>query len=155
MVEDVRADRRVLLHGLELLGREPPRFQQDRVVDPDFADVVQRACPIDVLQELLVDLLGVGAAATEFFGDDLGVGAHPDEMLARLRVAQLGHFGQGRDRHVVDVRHELGAGRVRFAAASSRQAVTAGQGDRLQGAAKAEMEPDPGAHSCGSNGFTT
>ena len=118
-------------------------LQQDRVADADFADVVQGARPIDVFEELLVDLLGVGTAAGEFLGEDLGVGAHPDEVVARLRIAQFGHLGQGRHRHVVDVRHEAGMGLVRFVVVV--RTATAGPGNGLQGAAETEMEPDPGA----------
>ena len=66
-------------------------------------------------------------------------------MFARFRVAEFGHLGQGRDRHVVDMRHELGAAFVRFADGAAVQTVIAGQGQGLQGASKPEVEADPRA----------
>src|SRR5262245_11400050 len=68
-LEDPRADLRMALDLLVLLGREPLRLRDHRVADPDLSDVVQEPRDVDALDEVLReahlagDLRGIDADA--------------------------------------------------------------------------------------------
>ncbi len=66
---------------------------------------------IEVFEEPLIDERRRRARRGQILGDPLGVAPHPLEVFARLRVAGIGHLGQGEDRHVLGGGQLLGAER--------------------------------------------
>ena len=72
----------VRLHHSALVVGEAARLEQDPIRDPDLADVVHRARDPDQLGPL-----GVEAGEAR---EQRAVEAHPDDVLARLLVAELG-----------------------------------------------------------------
>ena len=99
LVQHRRADRGVPLHNVELLAGQPPGLVQDRIVDRNLADVVQRRCHDDQLllfgrQGVLVGLLG------QLLQQVPGQRADMQHMGTALAVAELDRLAQDRDQHL-------------------------------------------------------
>ena len=99
--EDPVAHLRVPLHHRALVVGQPAGLEQDPVRDPDLADVVHRARDPDHLRAVLVD--------PRQPREQGAVEAHPDDVLARLLVAELGRPREAADRLLAQP-PELGVG---------------------------------------------
>ena len=64
----VGPDRTMLLHHLALFVGQRARFLQDRIGNPYFADIVQRAGSVKVFNESFVDFVSVRAFPGELLG---------------------------------------------------------------------------------------
>ena len=80
--QDARADRRVRLHQLELLGGQLAQLQQDRIRNADLADVVQRRRAADQ-RHLRVGQSDLPREQRRHLADPLGV--LPGVVVAELR----------------------------------------------------------------------
>ena len=95
VAEDLGAEQRVRLHLVELVRRERPRLEQDRVAHGDLADVVEAGGDRDVLDEALVEAEQPRDAARER--------ADAQRVLARLVMAVLGGVREALDQLVLGV----------------------------------------------------
>jgi hypothetical protein len=87
--EHLRAVDRVLLHLVELFGRELGRFSKDRVRDGDLADVVQR--------RRVADVLGLEEGKPHALGQDAGEAAHAAQMAPRVLLIAILRY----ERHAI------------------------------------------------------
>ena len=147
--DDPAADGGVLLHLLELLGREAAGLLQYRVGDADLADVVHRRGLDEVVEVVLRDDVVIAPGAAQVFRDEAGVGRRAADVAAGIAVLVLDERGKAHH-HLAVVVLEAVDGGVFHGQVDAEQYHRRGDaGDQRLGEQDLQREYDDDEHDGG------
>ncbi len=107
----IAAHRRVLLHHLEFLGRQPARLEQDAIRDADLADVVQRRRLVEQLDGFIIQRRRKARVRAQRLGQRTHITLRALDVIAGLVVARLGQRRHHQDRRILHIAYLLRAPR--------------------------------------------